>query len=289
MQKLRVAFLDFWPDFQQDENIFLPILKKYFDVEVTSNNPDVIIHSIFGGMKETPNYKCKKILFLGENYRPNQFKTDYSISFDPQSDTNYRLPLWQYFLILRPELQDKLFGERTIPEKFDRFCSFVVSNPNNFMRNGFFHKMNLQSFGKVHSYGRYLSNSTELQEASKGKYWRDAKYEFMLKFKHQFSIAFENNSYPYYCTEKIMDAFLGSSIPLYWGDPKINEDWNKEAFINVGKIGVDETINLLRQMQVDQSLEYKMRKAPIFTNEQKQRHLENIKNFEYWLINTIKK
>ena len=34
MDKLRVAFLDFWPQFEEDENIFLPILKKYFDVQI---------------------------------------------------------------------------------------------------------------------------------------------------------------------------------------------------------------------------------------------------------------
>ena len=38
MEKIKVAFLDFWPDISE-ENIFLPILQKYFDVEVTTNNP----------------------------------------------------------------------------------------------------------------------------------------------------------------------------------------------------------------------------------------------------------
>ena len=156
MENLKVAFLDFWPEIDK-ENIFLPILRKHFDVEVTTINPDVIIHSIFGGMKETPKYKCKKILFLGENYRPYNFHTDYSISFDPHSDTNYRLPLWQFYCILNPEIKEKLFN-RVHHESFDRFCSFVVSNGNNFMRNGFFNLFRLQSFGAIHSDGRYMTN-----------------------------------------------------------------------------------------------------------------------------------
>ena len=45
----------------------------------------------------------KKILFIGENRRP--VGANYSISFDPHTETNYRLPLWQFYLILRPELK----------------------------------------------------------------------------------------------------------------------------------------------------------------------------------------
>ena len=59
---LRVGFADFWPEIT-DENIFIPILSKYFNVILDDKNPDVLIHSIFGGMKNTPKYKCKKILF----------------------------------------------------------------------------------------------------------------------------------------------------------------------------------------------------------------------------------
>jgi len=285
MEKLRVAFLDFWPEIT-DENIFLPILKKHFDVEITKDNPDVVIHSIFGGMRETPNYSCKKILFIGENYRAKRYGSDYSISFDPADETNYRLPLWQFYLILRPELKDKIFGTRIKHESFDRFCSFVVSNPANFFRNAFFDQLNL--YKKVHSYGRFKTNDYGLQQLSKGRYWRDAKYEFFLKNKHKYSICFEHSSYPYYCTEKLMDTFLAGSIPLYWGDPKINENWNKEAFINVGKLG-SETLNLLKKLETNKDMFNKIYNEPIFTDEQKKNHIYNIDNFENWLIEVIKK
>ena len=37
---------------------------------------------------------------------------------------------------------------------------------------------------------------------------------------HKFNIAFENSSYPGYVTEKITDAFIANTIPIYWGDKK---------------------------------------------------------------------
>jgi hypothetical protein len=240
-------------------------------------------------MQEITAYKCKKILFIGENWRPSHFGSDFSISFDPHTEKNYRLPLWQYYLILRPELQPILFDKKPRHENFDRFCSFIVSNPGNFMRNSFFGQLSQQGSGKVFSYGKYLTNDLSLQKESQGKYWRDAKYAFFNSNKHKYSVAFENNSYPYYCTEKLMDAFLAGSIPLYWGDPKIKEDWNSDAFINVGKIGSDAAISLLKKMETNQEMFNEMYLAPIFTEEQKQRHINNINEFENWLIEKVKK
>src|SRR5208283_3756739 len=109
---------------------------------------------------------------------------------------------------------------------YDRFCSFTISNGNNFIRNGFFNQLSQYEF--VHSYGKYMMNSYELQKINKSIYWRDNKYEFFNRVKHQFSICFENNSYPGYCTEKIMDAFLVDSLPVYWGAPDIHKNWNEK-------------------------------------------------------------
>jgi alpha(1,3/1,4) fucosyltransferase len=284
MEKLNVAFLDFWPEIK-DENIFLPILQKHFEVEVTTLNPDVVIHSIFGGMKQTPQYKCKKILFIGENYRAKNYGSNYSISFDPHSDTNYRLPLWQFYLILRPELQQFVFNEKIKHNSFDKFCSFTVSNPNNFVRNGFL--QTVSAYKPVSSYGRYMTNDLNLIKESQGKYWRDAKYNFFLKRKHKFSICFEHSSYPGYTTEKLMDAFLAGSLPIYWGDPKISEDWNCNAFL-YPRNGLDNEFSLMKELDTNNVLFNTIYNEPIFTDEQKQKHLLNIQNFEIWLINKIK-
>jgi len=288
MEKLKVALCNFWPEIN-DENIFLPILQKHFDVEITTNNPDIVIHSIFGGVTEAQKYKCKKILFIGENYRAKNYGSDYSISFDPHDETNYRLPLWQFYLILNPKLKDLLFGPRVNHEKFDRGMSFVVSNPANFFRNAFYDAVKSDSSIQTFSYGRFKTNNFELQRASQGKYWRDAKFEFFSKIKHKYNICFEHSSYPYYCTEKLMDAYLAGSIPIYWGDPKINEDWNKDAFINVGKLGTDNTIKLIKEFETNNHLFNKIYTEPIFTNEQRERHLNNIEEFENWFINIIRR
>jgi len=58
----------------------------------------------------------------------------------------------------------------------------------------------------------------------------EEKLDWMSQFK--FSIVFENSSYPGYTTEKLFDGFLSNTIPIYWGNPKVNLDFNPAAFIN---------------------------------------------------------
>lgn len=283
METLKISYADFWPQWDE-ENFIQPILKKHFNVVVDQKNPDVLFHSIFGGMRETPNYRCKKILYLGENWRPQRFGSHYSISFDPHSDTNFRLPLWQVYVLLNPDLKFRLF-DRIRVQSFDHFCAFTVSNPSNGLRNNHFDK--LHQYKRVESYGKVRTNNMGLINFSKDKYWRDAKDTYFYQNRHKFMMAYENTSYPGYCTEKLMDAFLAGSLPIYWGDPKVSEDWNKNAFIDITKMGPG-WIDVVKEIDNNEGLFKSMYDEPIFTDEQKERHLENMSEFEDWLINIIR-
>lgn len=282
MEKIKVAYVDFWPEWK-DEDFITPILDKHFDVEITPNNPDIVFHSIFGRTKMSEQYKRKKILFLGENWRPSQFNTDFSISFDKPSDTNFRLPLWQAFLLKWPHLQDRLFNRQQHLE-FKHFCAFVVSNPSNMLRNNHYDIMS--QYKKVNAYGKVRTNNLQLQQYSKGKYWRQAFDDFFMSNPHKFIMSYENSSYPYYCTEKILNAFLVGSIPVYWGDPKVQEDWNSNAFINA--LRQSDWFDLVKIADTNQSFFEDLYNEPVFTDSQKEKLLENLNNFEHFLIKTIK-
>lgn len=278
---LKIWFTDFWPEWNV-EDFITPILNGHFNVTLSKSNPDVLFHSIFNRMAETPKFKCKKVLILAENWRPHQFGSDYSISFDPHSKTNFRLPLWQIYWLMKPELKDRLF-ERKRLDTFKRFCAFTVSNPSNMLRNNHFDL--ISSYKRVDSYGKVRMNTFELKNATEGKYWRDAKDEFFLKHPHKFMMAYENSSYPYYSTEKLMDAFLVGSLPIYWGDPKIEQDWNPKAFINVMKH--PDWLDWIKTADQNQTFWEEMYLEPVFTEEQKNKHIENLFNFEKWLVEIV--
>lgn len=56
--------------------------------------------------------------------------------------------------------------------------------------------------------------------------------------RYTFSLCFENAIWPGYVTEKIFDAMLVGTIPVYLGAPDIERDVPPECFVDVRKFGV---------------------------------------------------
>jgi hypothetical protein len=80
----------------------------------------------------------------------------------------------------------------------------------------------LSQYKKVDSGGKYLNNI--------GKSVVD-KIGFLKDYK--FTIAFENSSQPGYTTEKLLDPMRVNSLPSYWGNPLVAQDFNVQSFVNV--------------------------------------------------------
>jgi len=217
-QKIKIDFCDFWGGFNKTDNYFYNLLKEEFDVEI-SNNPDYLFFSVFGNNHQ--NYNCTKVFYTGENVAPPLSECDWSFSFDYIDDKrNYRLPLYLlydgYYELVRPKIIDESIATR-------KFCNFVASNGNCQDRNEFFNQ--LSKYKKVDSGGRWMNNIG---------YAVDDKLKFQSEYK--FSIAFENNAYrpqhPGYTTEKIMQPMTVNSIPIYWGNPLIANEFNTKSFVN---------------------------------------------------------
>lgn len=231
-KKIKLGFADFWSSFNYHpdinvnsnemyygDNTLYTILSEEFDIE-TSNNPDILIYSVFGNSHT--RYNCKKIFYTGENVRPDYNQCDYSISFDYiNDDRNLRFPLSAITLYESGILDkfpkevdfDKIKNEKT------KFCNFVYSNPRAQLRNQLFYE--LSEYKQVDSGGRALNNTG---------YAVTDKLKFINNYK--FTICYENSEYPGYTTEKIVHPKLMNSIPIYWGNPEVAKDWNIKSFIN---------------------------------------------------------
>jgi hypothetical protein len=107
-----------------------------------------------------------------------------------------------------------------------KFCSFVVSNihPRKTQKRiDFFHR--LSKYKKVDSGGLGLNNMGGPIAPGSA-----AKRDFLRPYK--FNIAFENGSTPGYTTEKIVESMAVRTLPIYWGNPRIGEEFNPKSFIN---------------------------------------------------------
>ena len=129
----------------------------------------------------------------------------------------------------------------------------VVSNGNAKERIKFFNE--LSKYKTVDSGGKYLNNV--------GGPVAD-KMDFIKDYKFVFS--FENEAYPGYTTEKILQPFVVNSIPIYWGNPKIDLDFNEGAFINANKLKQKQLIEQIVAIDKDKSLAIDILSKPIFNN-----------------------
>jgi hypothetical protein len=286
MKKIKIDFTDFWGDFNKTDNYFYNLLKEDYDVEI-SNNPDVLFFSVFGS--NNISYNCKKVFYTGENipaplkdvnnqFFPKEIFCDWSFSFDYMNDErNYRLPLYLlysgYYELVNKKVDESLLNRK--------FCNFVVSNGNCPQRNNFFAK--LSKYKKVDSGGRFANNI--------GNPVVD-KIKFQSEYK--FSIAFENSAYrpqqSGYTTEKIMEPMTVNSIPLYWGNPNIDKEFNTDSFINFYDFNSeDDMIDYIIELDKDDSRYLKMLNEPWFVDNliPENNKLENIKYFIKKIIDNL--
>jgi hypothetical protein len=217
--RIKLAFVDFWKNFDPTDNYFTRLLGRRFEIELT-DQPEFLIFSVFG--KRHRNFRCKRIFYTGENHRPDFWSCDYAFTFDHLDDPrHHRLPV--YGLFDEPgRLIKQHFNPEQVLARKTRFCNFVYSNPLGRERNKFFRM--LSKYKPVDSGGR-LFNSIGGPVRDKLAFIRESK----------FTIAFENEGYPGYTTEKLSEPMLADSLPIYWGNPLVHRDFNTRSFINVHK------------------------------------------------------
>ena len=269
-KKIKIDFSDFWGGFNKTDNYFYNLLKEEFDIEI-SNQPEYLFFSIFGNSHQ--NYKCTKIFYTGENIAPPLGYCDWSFSFDYLDDPrNYRLPHYLlydgYYELERPKFIEESMANR-------KFCNFVASNGNCQERNWFVQE--LSKYKKVDSGGRFMNNIG---------YAVTDKRKFQSEYK--FSVAFENNAYrPQhigYTTEKIMEPMTVNSVPLYWGNPKIDLEFNPKSFVNFYDFGnFDKMIEKIIELDKESDKYLEVLRTPWFENNitPENNKLENIKSFLY--------
>lgn len=273
-KKIKVKFVDFQNGLDETDNFFIDSLKKNFDVEV-SDDPDYLFFGAYG--YKHLDYDCIRIMWTIENYVPDFNIADYALSYEIMEfgDRHLRFP----FFLNRPEIENvKKTIERKpidISKKKD-FCSFVVSNEwGDDYRIRLFHE--LSKYKKVDSGGRSLNNI-----GGPIGMGLDKKFEF--DSTHKFSFALENAQNPGYTTEKITDAFAAGCIPIYWGDPNIEEEFNPKSFINCNDLTVEEAVERIKEVDQNDELYKSMLNEPAFLGDLN-KYLDDFDNFLFNICN----
>jgi hypothetical protein len=142
------------------------------------------------------------------------------------------------------------FDARTAATKKTRFCSFMASfcnydsvymqiygsrwNGVKQERTKFFELLNA-TYKPVDALGRCHHNTEQPppppQARDKPWAWSRHDQSIWMMRPYKFAMCMENMATPGYFTEKLFNAYLAEAIPVYWGDPYIEELVNPDAFI----------------------------------------------------------
>lgn len=222
---LRVNFCDFWATFVPNEFWIYRLLSKEFDLIVDAEDPQLLIFCDYG--VDHLRYRCHKIYYSHENRRPNIALADHSFSFHGTIGPHHyfsNLIEEEFFESIRSHVSSP--GVRAFQENpKTRFCNFVYSNPAARERITFCQL--LMRYKRVDCPGKVLNNHPPFDSHG---YTYEKKIAFISNYR--FTIAFENESAFNYTTEKILHPLIAGSIPIYWGNPRVAELFNPEAFIN---------------------------------------------------------
>jgi hypothetical protein len=281
MKEIRINFEGFSETFDYKFSVFYRLLLKHFDVKI-SNVPDYLFCSIYNGYNFL-KFKGIRIFFSGELFSPDFNLVDYAISIVDNFDYGDRgifIPGFAITNDLGLLLDRKPFIGGDIHTK-NKFCNFIYSWEGIPQRTELFNI--LSSYKQVDSAGKYLNNMGGFPAGPRNsaKIGRTHLSKCSFQQNYKFSIACENYVFPNLISEKICDAYIARTIPIYYGDKSINKYFNPKSFINYSNYASDhEFLEHIKEIDNNDSLFLEMLNEPVFNDPNIMNNITgNLENF----------
>lgn len=234
-----------------NRNVFeIEQLTDLYDFE-ESSAPDFIIFGPYGN-DIPPKGDYTRIGYFCENIKPDLSICEWAFGVPREDDVkhaNYKRIQWHGLnpmLLVKPadNNPEKIAASKT------KFCNFLYSNKVPY-REAFFSE--LSKYKKVDAPGKSMNNMPGIDTLYSGDKW-EIKKQFLSPYK--FTIALENDIFPGYQTEKLYDAMMADSIPIYCGDPFIGDIFNTKSFINVPEYLPQKNQLLIRQIEKSGQMDF---------------------------------
>jgi alpha(1,3/1,4) fucosyltransferase len=224
---VKIRFVNFFPGFDEAQcrsNVLMDLCDEFNFV--FCDDADILLVNCYG-QQQIPAVGRVRIGYYTENLAPDLRNFDYFFGCEYTP------------LINDPRYRKRVFGDAPT-RLFDgcsdpaaalaaktEFANFIYSArvPH---RERFFCELN--DYKPVRSPGKAMNNCEDLSSRASSD-WQSAKLAYLRKFK--FTVAFENSCRAGYHTEKLYDAFIADTVPIYWGDPALETMVNPEAVIRV--------------------------------------------------------
>ena len=242
-----ISFCDFWPGCEPYSDA---VLSRFVDGFTPMDDPtgaDLVISSVHGC-----RHAGSRGTLVSLSYEPywSHLRPHWTVDWRYRDEHSHcRLPYWA--VVLQDQL-DQCQGLRSGADPAERkFCNFIYFNLGDAIRTTFFDELNRRK--RVDALGRIRNNATsgkllDRYEAGAMESKRRVQAEY------RFTVAFENSQHDGYTTEKIIDAWLSDTVPIYWGNPLIDIEFPPGSYLSLYEAGsVAKLVEMV--LEVDESPE----------------------------------
>lgn len=225
----------------------------------------------------------------GEAIDPDLNIFDYAIitSFTlHESERIVQFPSDLFYRNYLPEERNMMTYQKAIDKVVNKklkFCNFIYSNPNAHpYRDSLYYR--ILKYKHVDSLGGHLNN-TETKSTRNDQNW--AQISIDQKSEYKFSIACENEIFNGCTTEKLLTSFQAHTVPIYWGNPLVSEEYNEEAFINCHNYDEHSLMKRIQEIDNNDELWAKMVSAPWKTSQQQAKYNIDVEAYQNFIVNIL--
>jgi len=239
--------------------------------------PNLIIKGVFNNafqMKDDPyslNNKIPYIIWSGESSNWKFIYKSYNpiAIFSTYIDSNneyYYLPYITYANYNLSNIKEYINNKRPYT------CCLCSSHYIPFREQMFKLIQKYDKNGQCHLYGKGLDRKPIEGE------WTTVYHKYK---DYKFVLAMENKDEKRYITEKIMNAYMGGAIPIYWGsDGMIDKIFNPKSFIDIKKFKTpEECAKYIYKLSKDKQELKRIQNEPIFLNNKISEYLDLDSNY----------
>lgn len=229
------------------------------------------------------------IYCAGECIEPDLNLFDYAIVFDRNLRSADRVARMPAMYFHKASVLEKENSIHTIEEAREelkskkQFCNFLYSNGRAHpIRDQLFYA--ISEYKHVDSLGGHLRNVDDIAGKLGGYDWMAGGIN--IKKHYRFSIASENATYEGYVTEKLLTSLQAHTVPIYWGDPGVKQEFNEKAFIYVNECAsLTEVVEKVKQVEENEELWCRMIAEPWQTEEQIERQEKEMEEYRSFISN----
>lgn len=191
-----------------------------YDKNKVSQKTDVMLNGLYGPQCGIDTFKGN-IIHINAEVGKHKHSTVPPNTLGPGGIRAYYVQLVSHKI---PNIEKLLFKKRE--NTGEHFMSYTHKNCVPFREEAF---TALSKISKVDALGKCKHNVDAKYQATFGDDWvNNWKYPFS---RYRFTLCMENKKERGYITEKILNAFISGTIPVYYGTDEIFNLFNKKAFI----------------------------------------------------------